>query len=68
MQKGGWDNVNNPSTLNGSNVDTGDSASTIDAEYYQTAGTFLNEINNESSEGTNRINNESSAGENITKN
>ena len=57
MQKGGWDNVNNPSTLNGSNVDTGDSASTIDAEYYQTAGTFLNEINNESS-----------AGGNITKN
>ena len=68
MQQGGWANENNLSTPNGSNVNTGASASTISVVDVQTPGTLLNEINNESSASANKINNESSAGSNIKNN
>ena len=58
MHQGGWAKTNNPSTPNGSNFETGASASTIAAEDGQIPGTFLNEIKNESSAGENITNNQ----------
>ena len=59
MQQGFWDNENNSSTPNVSNVNTGASSSTIYVEDGQTTGILLNEINNESSGGVNKLKNES---------
>ena len=68
MQQGVWYNANNQSVHNVSNVDTGDSVSTIAAKDDQIPFKLLNKINNKSSAGENKINNESSVGKNIANN